>query len=323
MHLVIPFASALSEPARHALATLQLPQLERLLARFAESPAEATEAAALDEYSLSPPHERVEAALRGWPVVDGRLPFAAAGAARALEPARTRVPADHGWGLLTPAHWQVGREGVTLLDPAALELHEAESRALHEAVRPLFEDLGWTFSWAAPDRWYASHPSLADAPTASIDRAIGRGVDLWLDGHHPALRTVRRLQSEVQMTLYTHAVNEAREARGLRAVNSFWLSGTGPAAASAATGGLPVDVAIDDRLRAPALAEDWAAWAEGWAALDAGPVRALLEADAAARPTLTLCGERAARRWAAAPRPWWKSLFAPSQRPAAAILETL
>ncbi len=30
------------------------------------------------------------------------------------------------------------------------------------------------------------------------------------------------------MLLYTHPINAAREARGELAVNSFWLSGTGP-----------------------------------------------------------------------------------------------
>lgn len=323
MHLVIPFASALSEPARHALSTLQLPHLEALLARWDAAPAASRPED--DEYRLSTPHERVIAQWHGWPLEDGRLPLASALARRAGIDVGA-VPAGHGWALLTPAHWQVGSDGVTLLDPALLSLGEAESRALHEAVRPLFEDLGWTFVYAAPLQWFAAHPMLDGLATASLDRAIGRGVDLWL-GDDTALRAVRRLQSEVQMTLYTHPVNDAREARRELAVNSFWLSGTGPASATAATGELPADLVVDERLRAPALAGDWAAWAEAWRALDAGPLRALREAAdgvaAAASSSLTLCGERHARRFAPAPRPWWKRLLSPSSRPAAPVLEAL
>ena len=53
-----------------------------------------------------------------------------------------RPPSGAAWGLLTPTHWQVGREQIVLRDPAALELDEAESRALLQAVRELFESRG-------------------------------------------------------------------------------------------------------------------------------------------------------------------------------------
>src|SRR5437763_1159979 len=58
------------------------------------------------------------------------------------------------------------------------------------------------------------------------DRVIGRVVDPWLPRSDRA-KTVRRLQQEMQMLLYTHDVNEERTRRGLPAVNSFWVSGTG------------------------------------------------------------------------------------------------
>jgi hypothetical protein len=303
MHLVVPFASALSDAAQHALGTLSLPHLERLLARW--SPADGADIADADEYTLSMPHERLVARLRGWDVVDGLLPFAAEAArADGLAP----VPGS-GWALLTPAHWHVGREQINLTDPATLALDEDEARALHATLAPLFEDLGWRFHWGSTGRWYASHDSLARLPSASIDRVIGRNVDLWLNDH-PDILLVRRLQSEAQMLLYTHPVNDERDARGAPTMNSFWLSGTGPTAPAGAA--LPADVTIDERLRAPALAEDWSAWAEAWHALDAGPVRTLAET-AAARPaqphTLSLAGERVVRTWRSAAQPWWKSLF--------------
>jgi hypothetical protein len=302
MHLVIPFASALSEAAAHALGTLQLPNLERVLGRWAAAAEGAAAPDEADEYSLSPPHERVLAALRGWPVADGLLPFAAA----AARDAGLAVDAGSGWGLLTPTHWHVGRDQVSLADPAGLDLGEDEARTLHGALEPLFEDIGWHLHWRGPTRWFVDHPSLAALPTASIDRVIGRNVDLWLH-EHPGLRLVRRLQSEAQMLLYVHPLNEAREARGLQPVNSFWLSGTGTAPAAEAV--LPADVVVDERLRAPALAEDWTTWAEAWAALDAGPLRALAQAGEGGPARLTLCGERAARTWTPAATPWWKRLL--------------
>ena len=300
MHLVIPYASALSDAAVQALGTLSLPNLERLLARWAPVDG-AEDLPDADEYALSLPHERLLARLRGWPVRDGLLPFAAEAARRdgfAPEP-------GSGWGLVTPAHWHVGRDQINLVDPALLALAEAEARTFHAAIAPLFEDLGWAWHWASPTRWYASHPSLAELPTASIDRVIGRNVDLWLNDH-PGVMLVRRLQSEVQMLLYVHPLNDAREARGAMSVNSFWLAGTGPA--QAADKVLPADIVVDDRLRAPLLGDDWSAWAEAWHALDAGPLRALADAgDPGSR--LTLAGERHARSFQPAQRAWWKRLL--------------
>ena len=325
MHLVIPFAAALSETATRAAGALQLPRLERLLAQFSPLPAGAPIAPGTaplpesDEYSLSAPHEQVVAALRGWPLRDGCLPFAAALAAVDGLAPESAAP-GRGWGLLTPSHWHVGTEQVSLVDPAALDLAEPESRALHDALRPLFEEVGWGWHWGTPQRWYVTHESLADTPTASLDRVSGRNVDLWLNGS-PALSAVRRLQAEVQMLLYTHPVNDARAARGLQPVNSFWLSGTGPAAVALRP--LPAEVAVDDRLRAPALAEDWAGWAEAWAALDAGPLAALLAATDDAPPRLTLCGERRSRTWTRAPRGFAARLLGARQRAALPVLESL
>jgi hypothetical protein len=318
MHLVIPYASARSDAAVQALGTLSLPNLERLLARWAPvddaTTADLPNSDEYDEYALSLPHERLLARLRGWPVRDGLLPFAAEAARRDGFTPET----GSGWGLLTPAHWHVGHDQVNLVDPALLELDEPEARTLHATLAPLFEDLGWKWHWAGPTRWYVSHPSLAELPTASIDRVIGRNVDLWLNDH-PGVMLVRRLQSEVQMLLYVHPLNDAREARGALSVNSFWLSGTGPT--QPAHLALPADVVVEARLRAPILGDDWSAWAEAWHALDAGPLRELAETPGTKR--LSLAGERGARTWQPAERPWWQRMLGARAPNAQSVLEAL
>lgn len=313
MHLVLPFAGASSPAAAQAAATLSLPNLERLLARLSPQPADQA-----DEFTLSAPHERAQAAALGWPLTDGLLPLAAR-AAQADGLAVADTPAGHGWGLLSPTHWHLGTEQVSLTDPAQLQLDEAGSRTLFEAVRTLFDGDGWSLLWGAPARWYARHPSLATLPTASLDRVVGRNVDLWLNSH-PDARRVRRLQAEVQMLLHSHPHNAEREAAGLLPVNSFWLSGTGAPRAGQA----PAGWQRDDRLRNPALAEDWAAWAEAWAALDAGPLAALLAAAQRGEPvTLTLCGERSAQAHTLQPRPLLRRWFGARRVAATAVLEAL
>ncbi|MFM9914339.1 MAG: hypothetical protein ACKVOX_00920 [Rhizobacter sp.] len=300
MHVLIPHASALSEASTHTLRDLALPNLSKLLTLLQPTTRDVD-----DEYTLSPPHERALATAQGWHGTDGRWPWAAA-MARSDGIDTGKRP----WGLLTPVHWHVGREHISLADPAVLELSAEESRTLFDAVRPLFEDDGGLLTWAAVDRWYLAHDQLADLPCASIDRVIGRNVDLWLRGDPQAsaeqlarVRWVRRLQNEVQMLLHQHVVNEAREARGALPVNSFWLSGCGRTQPATAA------VTVDDRLRAPLLAEDWAGWADAWRALD-NEVLGSLAAQAAsdASVSLTLCGERGWQRHDAVPRSLWQRL---------------
>jgi hypothetical protein len=314
MHLLIPFASALSQEVVQVLPDLTLPSLARLLQRLA--PTVRDEA---DAYSLSPPHERALAAHWGWRGADGALPFAARAAADDGIDVQGRA-----WGLVTPAHWDVGREHVSMADPAALALGEDESRALFEAVRELFESEGFTWAWGAAGRWYAAHPCLDGFASASLDRVIGRNVDLWLDAGsrgRPEGALIRRLQSEVQLLLYPHPINEAREARGALSVNSFWLSGCGVAQPVA-----DAAVAVEPGLRGPLLDGDTAAWMRAWVALDAGVLAELRRrmVGGAADVSLTLCGERVAQRYAAAPRSLWQRLGVGRRAPSvAAVLEAL
>lgn len=281
MHLVIPFAAPLSDAGRRALAGLRLPNLQALLAGRRGERDEG------DEYSLSPPHERALARAWGWAGADGLLPFAAE-QARALE----LDPGDLAWGLLTPAHWHVGTDQVSMTDPQTLALDEAESHAFYEAVAPLFTSEGFLVHWGTPTQWFVAHESLARLPTASLDRVIGRNVDRWLP-EAPDSRLLRRLHHEAQMLLYTHPLNAERESRGLQTVNAVWLSGCGPAQ--------PVDpqaraaVQVHAQLRGPALAEDWERWSQAWSALD-------VELPRLAPSRITLCGERSSWTLALPPR---------------------
>jgi hypothetical protein len=194
-----------------------------------------------------------------------------------------------------------------LSDPATLNLDDDESRALYDAVRELFVSEGLRLEWGAASRWYVAHDSLANLECASLDRVIARPVDAWLrpnPGAETQARLVRRLQSEFQMLLYPHPINESREQSGELPVNSFWLSGCGrfqPAPTD--------DPQVADALRTPLLGDDWVAWAQAWRTIDADELtRLLAAAQAGEAVSLTLCGERGAQRLDSAARSTWRRL---------------
>lgn len=296
MHLLIPFAACSSEGCTHALSTLKLPHLEKLLARLTPEPLDAG-----DEFSLSTPHERALARALGWSITDGLLPWAA------LEASHQHL-SGHAWAFVSPCHWQVGANHIAMSGQSLPDFSEAESRALMAAMQPYFEEDGLTLHFDAPNRWLASGEVFKDLPTASLDRVVGRNVENWMP-RSPQAAPLRRLQNEMQMLLYTHPINDARSARGVLPVNSFWLSGTGALAPNLATKTPPQSV---NTLRQAALNEDWAAWAQAWQSLDATECAALLNAlDQApsADHQLTLCGERSAQRLTLKPLPLMKRIM--------------
>lgn len=291
MHLMIPHASALDEAARHAFGTLPLPNLAAQLNRL--TPAETWGS---DELSPQPPHHIALAALR--------QQAESSAAAWAVE-----AGPELAWALMSPVHLAVGSDGVDVLPPAALRLSESDAARFTALLRELWpESEGWQWRLLDATHWAIGHTTaLDDLRAASIERAAGRPIEPWL----PQSRVLRRWQNEAQMLLHEHALNLEREARGEHPVNSVWIGDIGRSNGKAA------DVTVDARLTEPLLNGDLAAWAEAWQRLDAGPLAQPLT-------SLTLCGERFARRFTTQPLSFIDRLKRRWQTPdVSAVLEAL
>ncbi|MCZ8092395.1 MAG: phosphoglycerate mutase [Acidovorax sp.] len=308
-HLLIPYAASASEGAQQTLDSLTLPHLAALLARLTP---DTTRTHWGEETSYSSPAEVALAKSLGLPVDDGRIPWAA------WHRAQQGLSADStAWAFITPCQWQVSTDHVTLGDPAQLALDEVASRALLDIVAPWFAEDGITLIYDQPTRWLAQSDLLDGLAAASLERVLHRDVRTWMPQgpDKKATRTLQRLHSEMQMLLYTHAFTDARVEQGLPTVNSFWVHGAGrlPSPPVATTGAPHVE----SSLQAPALREDWRAWAAAWQALDAGPLAQLRQQAEQGRPVrLTLCGERGVQSFHTAPRSLLQkvqSLFSPQR----------
>ena len=290
MHLLIPFANSFSPDCQAALKSLALPNLGKLLRKLKLAHTDSA-----DETTLSPPHERALAAAFGIHASDGQIPF---GAYHALKAGHSVLPGQ-AWAVITPCHWAVQSQHITMLSPRAIDLQDEESRALLAAMRPFFAEDGIDLFYDTPTRWLARGEVFAGLATASPYRVTGGGegksVDAWLP-RADAAKSLRRLQQEMQMLLYTHALTDSRSERGELAVNSFWVSGTGVMTATMLAWPASAEITQVNTLRDAAMNGDWAAWAQAWQQIDANDCAALLAATASKQNvTLTLCGERSAQ----------------------------
>lgn len=311
MHLLIPHAAPQGPACRQALGQLRLPHLQALLTLL--SPAWNL---AVDENRLTPATELAHANALGLPLVDGLVPWAALAAREAgLAP-------DAAYAFLTPCHWDIHTQNVFMPDPAQLALKEEESRTLLAAMRPYFEEDGLQLHWLRSDTWLVVGEVLRDLPTASLARVCNATVDDWIP-RQDQTRLLRRLQNEMQMLLYTHPVNNTREAQRLPTVNAFWLSGTGALDADWRPPQESLTVAAD--LQSSTANDDAPAWAAAWQALDAGPVLQALEAASRGDAVqLTLASMAHARCFHTAPLSFWARLqrrFSPMN--AIAFLQSL
>jgi hypothetical protein len=299
MHIVIPFAQSASPACQAALPQLRLPHLQKWLRQLKPQEQQPQERVvhAHAAYTLSCPHERVVAELQGWPWQDGLN-----GRAQAQAMAMGLPQAEQGhWARLTPMHWQVGIEHVHMSDPDSWALSEEESQALLATIAPYTDEDGIQLYYCGSNDWLACGDLFKDLPSASLHRVIGRNIDPWMP-EGPQAAPLRRLQNEMQMLLYTHPINSAREDRGLKPLNSFWVSDTGPALpidpAAVQPGQVPVPVKVLSPLTLPALRDDAPAWVEAWQALDQGFFKDLSAQDL---HSLSLCGERCAQTWQNSP----------------------
>ncbi len=292
MQLLIPYAMVDTPACHQAVSTLQLPRLNALLRRLTVS---ASHLGSGNELSM--PHEKALARVMDLSPDDGLIPLAALALA-----ASGGDPGRQAWAWITPAHWQVATNHIQMHDPARLQLEEAESRALLDAMAPYFAQDGITLDYLTPSRWLASGEVLATLACASLDRAIGADVRPWM----PASADMRRLQNEMQMLLYTHPVNDARAERRLDGVNSFWISGSGRLGAPVHSDAAPI---VADGLRDAVLNEDWANWSLAWKEIDDSFCRDLLAGLDAGQPVrLVLCSNRHALEFAPDPGGWMDRL---------------
>ena len=206
VHLVIPDLFLPHEVAAEACAGLKLPALEKLLARAQSAPLSA---------------ESLEAWLCRVFGVAGQAIAAVTLRADGMEPGAAY------WLRADPVHLRIQRDQLILQPDVRLATDEAAQ--LCASLNAHFAGAGLYFFAPHPQRWYLRLDAAPDMTTFPLAQVAGKNVHAHLPQGPDALRW-HSVFNEIQMLLFEHAVNQAREARGELPINSVWLWGGGRAA---------------------------------------------------------------------------------------------
>ena len=246
VHLVIPDLFLPQDIAVEVCAGLRLPALEKLLARGASTVSARTGAPGL-------PLENLLCELFAVPcAVDA--PIAPISAAFDGLPAGCWMRAD-------PVNLRLQREKLLL---SGVQVSREESVELCASLNRYFAGQGMEFFAPHPQRWYLRLAKLPRIKTTPLSAVLGGNVRGALPTGEDAARW-HSLFNEMQMLLFAHPANQAREERGEATINSVWLWGVGESAGTLAKA---FDSVISDELMvemlASATASPFAVWAERW-----------------------------------------------------------
>ncbi|MFZ5522736.1 MAG: hypothetical protein ACOY9D_01455 [Pseudomonadota bacterium] len=253
VHLVIPDLFLPEDIAAEACTDLRLPALEKLLGRGRSEilPAIPLENHLCELFGVTCAADAPIAAISA--VFDGL----AAGC----------------WLRADPVHLRLQRDQLLLLPNAEISADEAGQMCA--SLNEHFAGQGMEFFAPHPQRWYVRLDALPRIRTTPFSAVLGRNVRGALptgeDGAH-----WHQLFNEIQMLLFAHPLNQARAARGVLAVNSVWLWGTGdlPSALQKNYGNISSDDLLVEMFAA-AAGVPFAAWPEQWNE-DVGDGRQLL-----------------------------------------------
>jgi hypothetical protein len=204
LQLIVP-ALLQTDEFLDLLGEARLPGLDMLLARARREaiPQTDLETSLCQAFGISRQHD--------WPI-----------AAIALAQSGCQPGGDY-WLRADPVHVRIERDRVILSEIA--EPSPDEARLLCEALSAHFGEV-FSPQPLRPGAWVVritGHPEISTTP---LSLAAGQHIDPLLPSGSDAMQW-RKLLNEAQMLLFSHPVNQAREARGETVINSVWLWGGG------------------------------------------------------------------------------------------------
>ena len=133
------------------------------------------------------------------------------------------------WLYAAPVHLVLQRDSFSLAAPVPLPLENDECVALTAALNQHFsQDAAANkvqFFWH-DSMWFLRLDSNPNIQTTAPQAALNKDVSAYLPTGDGAMQWAK-FSNEMQMLLFEHPVNQAREAKNLPEINSVWCYGGG------------------------------------------------------------------------------------------------
>jgi len=129
------------------------------------------------------------------------------------------------WLYAAPVHLVLQRDSFSLAAPAPLALEIDEMDILTSALNKHFEADGLSFFWHE-NQWFLKLKNNPNIQTTTPTAALNKDISAYLPKGEGATQWAA-FTNEVQMLLFEHPVNQAREAKQLPIINSIWCYGGG------------------------------------------------------------------------------------------------
>ena len=136
------------------------------------------------------------------------------------------TPGDATWMRADPVHLHIERDHIQLFDHHAFKLTQAEADALVASLNQHFAQDGLSFIAPSAKRWYCRIDASEAPLTTPLWRVVGRSVFDFMPVSKGKIEW-KSIANEIQMLLFEHPVNLAREVRRELPVNGVWLWGAG------------------------------------------------------------------------------------------------
>ncbi len=127
------------------------------------------------------------------------------------------------WMFAHPVYLALARDYFVLPEPAPLLVSSDDGNAIIESLNQHFSAQGMRF-YVQENRWFLGLDFDPKISTTWLKTALNRDVTPHLPQGEGALNWAR-LTNDIQMLLFNHPVNVAREVRGELPINSLWFDG--------------------------------------------------------------------------------------------------